>query len=148
MRWTGIESPPQMLFNTFSSTLGLVHALTPYMVLIIYAVMRRIDPDHLRAAASLGASPLRAFVHVYFPLSLAGVINGCTLVFIVTLGFYVTPVLLGGPSDQMIAGFIGTQIQELLEWGVASAIATVLLVTALGVLAIYNRFGGLDRLWG
>ena len=85
---------------------------------------------------------------MFFPLSLPGVVNGCTLVFIICLGFYVTPVLLGGPRDQMIAGLIGQQIDELLEWGFASAMAAVLLATTMVLLAIYNRLVGLDKLWG
>ena len=84
----------------------------------------------------------------FSPLSLPGVVNGCTLVFIICLGFYVTPVLLGGPRDQMIAGLIGQQIEELLEWGFASAMAAVLLATTMALLAIYNRLVGLDKLWG
>jgi ABC-type spermidine/putrescine transport system permease subunit I len=139
---------PQVLYTRFSAVLGMVHILMPYMVMSLYAAMRKINPDHLRAAASLGASPLQAFRDVYLPLSLPGVVNGCTLVFIICLGFYVTPVLLGGPRDQMIAGLIGEQIQELLDWGLASAMAVVLLATTLGLLAIYNRLVGLDKLWG
>jgi putative spermidine/putrescine transport system permease protein len=146
--WLGFNPAPQVLYTRFSSTLGMVHILIPYMVMSLYAAMRKINPDHLRAAASLGASPFQAFRAVYLPLSLPGVVNGCTLVFIICLGFYVTPVLLGGPRDQMIAGLIGEQIQELLDWGLASAMAVVLLATTLGLLAIYNRLVGLDKLWG
>jgi len=146
--WFGVDPAPQVLYTRFSSTLGMVHILIPYMVMSLYAAMRKINPDHLRAAASLGASPFQAFRNVYLPLSLPGVVNGCTLVFIICLGFYVTPVLLGGPRDQMIAGLIGEQIQELLEWGLASAMAVVLLATTLALLAIYNRLVGLDKLWG
>lgn len=148
LTWLGFEPVPQILFNAFASTLGMVHILIPYMVMSIYAAMRKIDPNHLRAAASLGATPFQGFRTVFFPLSLPGVVNGCTLVFIICLGFYVTPVLLGGPKDQMIAGLIGQQIEELLEWGFASAMAVVLLATTLALLAIYNRFVGLDKLWG
>lgn len=139
---------PKVLFTTFAATIGLVHLLLPYMVMAIYAVMARIDPAHLRAAASLGATPGSAFRHVYLPLSLPGVVNGCVLVFIICLGFYVTPVLLGGPQDHLIAGLIGEQIEELLNWGLAAAMSMVLLVATLGVLAIYNAVVGLDKLWG
>lgn len=148
LAWVGFEPVPQILFNSFASTLGMVHILIPYMVLSIYAAMQKIDPNHLRAAASLGATPFQGFRTVFLPLSLPGVVNGCTLVFIICLGFYVTPVLLGGPRDQMIAGLIGEQIEELLEWGFASAMAVVLLATTLALLAIYNRLVGLDKLWG
>lgn len=148
LTWIGFDPMPQILFNSFASTLGMVHILIPYMVMSIYVAMRKIDPDHLRAAASLGATPFQGFRTVFLPLSLPGVVNGCTLVFIICLGFYVTPVLLGGPRDQMIAGLIGEQIQELLEWGFASAMAVILLATTMALLAIYNRFVGLDKLWG
>ena len=148
LAWVGFDPVPQILFNSFATTLGMVHILIPYMILSIYAAMQKIDPNHLRAAASLGATPFQGFRTVFLPLSLPGVVNGCTLVFIICLGFYVTPVLLGGPRDQMIAGLIGQQIEELLEWGFASAMAGVLLATTMVLLAIYNRLVGLDKLWG
>ncbi len=148
LAWVGFDPVPQILFNSFATTLGMVHILIPYMIMSIYASMQKIDPNHLRAAASLGATPFQGFRTVFLPLSLPGVVNGCTLVFIICLGFYVTPVLLGGPRDQMIAGLIGEQIEELLEWGFASAMAVVLLATTMALLAIYNRLVGLDKLWG
>jgi putative spermidine/putrescine transport system permease protein len=146
--FAGLGRPPQLLFTSFSSTLGMVHILLPYMVLALYGVMRKIDPVYLRSAESLGARPIMAFRHVFLPLSLPGVVNGCVLVFTICLGFYVTPILLGTPRDMMISQLINQQIEDLLAWGFASAIATVLLVVTLLLLAIYNRFAGLDRLWG
>jgi len=148
LAWVGFDPVPQILFNSFATTLGMVHILIPYMIMSIYAAMQKIDPNHLRAAASLGATPFQGFRTVFLPLSMPGVVNGCTLVFIICLGFYVTPVLLGGPRDQMIAGLIGEQIEELLEWGFASAMAVVLLATTMALLAVYNRLVGLDKLWG
>jgi putative spermidine/putrescine transport system permease protein len=144
----GWGRPPQLLFTSFSSTIGMTHILLPYMVLALYGVMRKIDPSYLRAAEGLGAPPWRGFVHVFLPLSLPGVINGCVLVFTMCLGFYVTPILLGTPKDMMISQLISQQIEDLLAWGFASAIAVVLLCCTLGLLALYNRFAGLDRLWG
>ncbi|MEJ0072369.1 MAG: hypothetical protein WDO24_30875 [Pseudomonadota bacterium] len=85
---------------------------------------------------------------MFLPLSLPGVVNGCLLVFTLCLGFYVTPILLGTPKDMMISQLISQQIEELLAWGFASTVAVVLLVATGGLLAIYNRFAGLDRLWG
>jgi len=146
--FAGLGRPPQILFTTFSSTLGMVHILLPYMVLALYAVMRKIEPSYLRAAESLGARPFAAFRHVFLPLSLPGVVNGCVLVFTICLGFYITPILLGTPRNMMISQLINQQIEDLLAWGFASAIATVLLAITLVLLAIYNRFAGLDRLWG
>ncbi|HXH82746.1 MAG TPA: ABC transporter permease [Candidatus Tectomicrobia bacterium] len=144
----GLGPAPQLLFTTFSSTLGMTHILLPYMILALFAVMKKIDPDHLRAAASLGAGPRAAFREVFLPLSLPGVVNGSLLVFVTCLGFFVTPILLGTPRDMMISQLINQQIEELLAWGFASAVAVVLLAAALVVLAVYNRFAGLDRLWG
>jgi len=144
----GWGKPPQLLFTSFSSMLGMTHILLPYMVLALYGVMRKIDPSYLRAAEGLGARPFSAFRHVFLPLSLPGVVNGCVLVFTMCLGFYITPVLLGTPKDMMISQLISQQIEDLLAWGFASAIAVVLLGCTLGLLAVYNRFAGLDRLWG
>ncbi len=144
----GWGKPPQLLFTSFSSMLGMTHILLPYMVLALYGVMRKIDPSYLRAAESLGARPFGAFRHVFLPLSLPGVVNGCILVFTMCLGFYITPILLGTPKDMMISQLISQQIEDLLAWGFASAIAVVLLACTLVLLAVYNRFAGLDRLWG
>ena len=144
----GWGRPPQLLFTSFSSTLGMTHVLLPYMVLALYGVMRKIDPSYMRAAEGLGARPFGAFRHVFLPLSLPGVVNGCALVFTMCLGFYITPILLGTPKDMMISQLISQQIEDLLAWGFASAIAVVLLACTLILLGIYNRFAGLDRLWG
>jgi len=144
----GWTKPPQLLFTSFSSTLGMVHILLPYMVLALYGVMRKIDPSYLRAAEGLGARPFGAFRHVFLPLSLPGIVNGSVLVFTLCLGFYVTPILLGTPKDMMISQLISQQIEDLLAWGFASAIAVVLLAATLALLAVYNLFVGLDRLWG
>ena len=144
----GLGKAPQLLFTTFSSTLGMTHILLPYMILALYAVMKKIDPNHLKAATSLGARPHQAFREVFLPLSLPGVVNGSLLVFVSCLGFFVTPVLLGTPRDMMISQLINQQIEELLAWGFASAVAVVLLGATFLVLAVYNRYAGLDRLWG
>ena len=144
----GLSKPPQLLFTSFSSTLGMIHILLPYMVLALYGVMRKIDPSYLRAAEGLGARPFVAFRYVFLPLSLPGVVNGALLVFTMCLGFYVTPILLGTPKDMMISQLINQQIEDLLAWGFASAIAVVLLACTLVLLALYNRVAGLDRLWG
>ena len=144
----GLDRPPQLLFTTFASTLGMTHILLPYMVMALYAVMKKIDATHLRAAASLGAQPFQGFRHVFLPLSLPGVVNGCLLVFTLCLGFYVTPVLLGSPRDMMISQLIAQQVEELLAWGFASTLSVVLLATTFSVIGLYIRFVGLDRLWG
>jgi len=144
----GWGRPPQLLFTSFASTLGMIHILLPFMVLALYGVMRKIDPSYLRAAEGLGARPFGAFRHVFLPLSLPGVVNGALLVFTMCLGFYITPILLGTPKDMMISQLINQQIEDLLAWGFASAIAVVLLACTVLLLFLYNRFAGLDRLWG
>ncbi|MGO4407587.1 ABC transporter permease [Bosea sp. RAF48] len=143
----GVSPPPRLLFTTFAATFAMAHMLVPFMVLALYAVMKRIDESYMRAAASLGARPLRAFLTVYFPQSLPGVVNGATLVFITCLGFYVTPTLIGSPQDKMIAGRIGQEIEQLLDFGAASATSMILLAAALALFALYDRFFGIDRMW-
>ncbi len=140
--------PPQLLFTRFSATVAMVHILIPYMVLSLYAALRRIDPALQKSAASLGAAPWSVFRHVTLPLVAPGVVNGLTLVFVLCLGFYVTPVLLGSPRQQMLAGVIGHQVEEFLAFGEASALSVVLLASTMLVLGLYHRRFGLDRLWG
>ncbi|NKJ48506.1 ABC transporter permease [Burkholderia sp. SG-MS1] len=147
LEWFGWRPAPHMLFTSFSSTLAMTHALAPFMAMALYAVMKRIDMRLVRAAESLGAKPWRAFCEVYLPLSAPGVVNGCTLVFITTLGFYVMPALLGSPHEQMVSGVVGDQIEQVLDFGMASAMSIVLLILTLAVFAVYHRFVGLDRLW-
>ena len=144
----GFEQTPQLLFTRFSSTLAMVHILAPYMIMNIYSVMRKIDPTLIRSAESLGARGGSLFRHVYLPLTAPGIANGCVLVFVICLGFYVTPVLLGSPREQMIAGLVGTQVDEFLAFGMGSALAMILSFVTLVILAIYHRRFGLDKLWG
>jgi putative spermidine/putrescine transport system permease protein len=147
LRMIGIH-PPQMLFTTFAALWGMTNILLPYMVMALYGVMKKINLQQLKAAESLGATPLVAFWKVFFPQSLPGVINGSVLVFTMCLGFYVTPVLLGTPSDMMIAQLIGQQVQEILAWGFAAALSVTLMIVTFTILAVYDRFFGLQRLWG
>lgn len=144
----GISDPPQLIYNQVGVYTSVIHALLPYMILTVYAVVRKIDRRYLQASASLGAPPFKQFTTVFVPLSLPGVVNGCTLVFIFALGFYATPALLGGTRDMLLPGLIGQQINELLEWGVAGAMTTILIASSILVFAIYNRLFGLNRLWG
>jgi putative spermidine/putrescine transport system permease protein len=145
--WIGLPHG-ELLFTRFSSTIAMTHILLPYMVVSLYAVLRKIEPSLLRSAASLGATPLSVLRHVVLPLAAPGVVNGLTLVFVLCLGFYVTPILLGSPREQMVAGVIGQQIEEFLNFGEASALAVVLLASTLVVLGLYHRRFGLDKLWG
>lgn len=148
MHTLGIQDPPALLFTRFSSTLAMVHILAPYMIMNIYTVMQKIDPSLIRSAESMGAYGRSLFRHVYLPLTAPGIANGSILVFVICLGFYVTPVLLGSPREQMAAGLIGNQIEQFLAFGLGSAMAIVLLVITLIILGLYHRRFGLDKLYG
>lgn len=143
-----IDRPLPLLYSAFGVYVGTVHILLPYMVLTLYGAMRGIDARLIRAARAAGASPWRAFVHIYLPLSLPGVAGGCLLVFIMAIGFYVTPALLGGPRQMMIAQMIAREMLESLNWGFAAALAVVLLVVTGAGLAVFDRLFGLSRLMG
>ena len=144
----GIRDEPVQLLNTrFSVYVGMIHILLPFMVLPLYSVMRGIDRNLLRAAENLGARPSQVFRRVFLPLSLPGIGAGCLLVFILALGFYITPALLGGQRDVMISMLIAQQVTQL-KWGFASALALVLLVTAIGIYAVFSRLLGVERLYG
>lgn len=143
-----ISKPTSFLNTTFSVLVGMIQILLPLMILTLYAAMLRIDQDLLRAAAAHGAGRWAAFRSIFFPLSLPGVYAASLLVFIISLGFYITPALLGGPKDTMISQTIEVLANYLLNWPLASAASAVLLVISIAVLLVYNRFFGLDRLWG
>lgn len=145
-RWLGFDPPPVILFTSFASLIGMTHILLPFMVLSIFVVLARIDPVLLRAANGLGATRGQTFRSVVLPLSMPGVISGALLVFVFCLGFYVTPALIGSPRDLMVAGLIATQIEDLLAFGTASAMAMLLLGATLLMLALYDRAIGLGQL--
>jgi putative spermidine/putrescine transport system permease protein len=128
-----IGGPLPLIRNQFAVMVGMLAVLLPYMILPIYAVMRRIDRDYSRAAAVLGASPLRTFARVILPLSMPGVLAGSVLVFVIGLGFYITPALLGSGRDVYVAEQVVFQVEHL-EWGYGSAIGVVLLAATLVVL--------------
>jgi len=143
-----ISAPLPLLFNSFSVHVGMIHILLPFMILTLYSVMRGIDRNLLRAAQNLGASPWSAFWRIFVPLSLPGVFSGCVLVFILALGFYITPQLLGGPTDYMVSMFMYVQVTELLDWGYAALLALILLVVTVVIFALFSRFMKLDRIYG
>jgi putative spermidine/putrescine transport system permease protein len=134
-----ITEPLTLIRTTGGVIIGMSHILLPFMVLPLYAVMRRIDPEYGRAAANLGASPSAAFLRVFLPLSLPGVLAGCLLVFILALGFYITPALLGGLRDQMISQLIVQQIQQRLDWGFGTAMGVLLVGITLVILFVASR---------
>jgi ABC-type spermidine/putrescine transport system permease subunit I len=137
--WGIIETPLPLLHNLGGVLIGMVHVLLPYMVFPIYAALLRIDPDFSRAAEGLGASRWRIFLRVILPLSLPGVAAGCALVFVLALGFFITPALLGGGRVIMIAMLIEQQVREFLDWPFAAALSAVLLATTLLVYAAIGR---------
>ncbi len=144
--WLGIQQPPVLLFTTAASLIAMTHILLPYMVLTLYIALSRIDPNLIRAAHSLGADRQQTFRRVVLPQSLPAVISGSLLVFIFCVGFYVTPTLLGSPRDMMISGVIADEIENLIDFGSASALSMVLLAAILVLLTIYDRLVGLDRI--
>lgn len=148
MSWGIISQPLALIRNTLGVILGMSQILLPFMVLPLYAVMRRIDPDYTQAAANLGASPAAAFRRVFLPLSLPGVAAGTLLVFVLALGFYITPTILGSPRETMISRFIADQIQQRLDWGLGSAMAVILMILTFAALALASRVVRLRDVFG
>jgi putative spermidine/putrescine transport system permease protein len=149
--WGLIDQPLDLYQTTTGVLLGMTQILLPFMVLPLFTTMARIDPELTKAAANLGASPTRAFLRVFLPLSIPGVLAGSLLVFVLALGFYITPALLGSPRDTMLSAFIATRVQQQLDWGLASAMAMVLIAVTLVMLFLASRvirvrdvFGALD----
>jgi putative spermidine/putrescine transport system permease protein len=130
-----VDEPLPLLYNFVGLLAGCVQVLLPFVIFPLYSSMVRIDPAFMKAAATLGASPVRAFVRVYLPLTLPGLMTGGILVFISTLGYYVIPALLGGPRQQMISQMIQDQIATFGNWGMAGALSLVLLA-ATGVMLL------------
>jgi putative spermidine/putrescine transport system permease protein len=143
-----IKEPLALIRTTLGVLIGMTHILLPFMVLPLYAVMRRIDPEFGRAAANLGATPTTAFLRVFLPLSLPGIVAGCLLVFILALGFYITPALLGGLKDQMISQLIVQQIQQRLDWGFGTAMSVLLVGITLVILLVMSRAVRLRDVFG
>jgi putative spermidine/putrescine transport system permease protein len=147
--WLGLvdpQHPLELIHNRIGVLIAMTHILLPFMVLPIYSVMKGIPPNYMRAAASLGAPPGSAFLRVYLPLSLPGVSAGCLLVFILALGYYITPALVGGPQDQMLSYFIAYFASQVTNWGMAAALSATLLVLVLLLYALYHRLVGIDKL--
>ncbi|MGY4281713.1 putative spermidine/putrescine transport system permease protein [Bradyrhizobium sp. LM2.7] len=143
-----VSQPVPMLYNRFGVILGMTHIVMPMMILPMYTVMSSIDPKLMRAARANGASPLAAFLTIFLPLSLPGLIAGVLLVFIYCLGFYITPALMGGLSDIMITMAISSQILEQLNWSFGAALSVVLLAAVMTILWIGSRFFPMEQLLG
>jgi putative spermidine/putrescine transport system permease protein len=149
MVWLGLISDDnrlQMIYNQTGTIVAMTHILLPFMILPLYSVMKGISPSYVRAARSLGANQLTAFVKVYLPLTVPGIGAGCILVFILAIGYYITPALVGGQSGQLISNSIAYHMQESLNWGLAAAIGPILLFAVLALYLIYNKIVGVDNM--
>ncbi|MCC5971495.1 MAG: ABC transporter permease [Pararhodobacter sp.] len=135
-----------MIYNMTGTIIAMTHILLPFMVLPLYSVMRNIPPSYVRAAKSLGATPWTAFRRIYFPQTLPGIGAGGVLVFIISIGYYITPALVGGQSGRMISNEIARHMQQSLNWGLAAALGTMLLIGVLVLYWVYNRLVGADSL--
>ena len=135
-----------LVYNMAGTIVAMTQVLLPFMILPLYAAMRSISPVYLRAASSLGATFLQGFARVYWPQSLPGVAAGCLLVFILSIGYYITPALVGGRTGQLISNMIAYHMQESLNWGLAAALGAILLLAVLALYLVYNRLVGIERM--
>jgi putative spermidine/putrescine transport system permease protein len=147
--WTGIlddENRLSMMYNFTGTVIVMIQILLPFMILPIYSVMKTIPPSYMRAAQNLGAPPSLAFLKVYLPQTLPGVGAGVILVFIVAIGYYITPELVGGKDGQLIGNMIAYHMQKSLNWGLAAAMGTLLLAAILLLYWVYDRIVGIDNM--
>jgi putative spermidine/putrescine transport system permease protein/spermidine/putrescine transport system permease protein len=137
-----------MVHNMTGTLIGMVHIMLPFLILPVYGAMKAIDRDLMKAASNLGANPRRAFWTVFFPLTLPGLFAGSLMVFILCLGFFVTPAVLGGGRVIMVSMKIVSNIELFVNWGAASALGVVLLVATMVILWIASRFLNLEKMTG
>ncbi len=135
-----------MIHNQVGTIVAMVHVLLPFMVLPLYSVMKTIPPSYLRAARSLGANPFTAFVRVYVPNTVAGIGAGAILVFIIAIGYYITPALVGGQSGTLISNLIAYHLETSLNWGLAAALGAILLGGVLVLYLLYDKIVGIDNM--
>ena len=134
--------PFEMMYTEFATIVAMTHILLPFMVLPLYSVMKGIDPSYVRAALSLGSGPIAAFIRVYFPMTLPGLSAGALLVFIISVGYYITPALVGGTDGQMISNIIAFHMQQSNNWELAAALGTLLLFLIIVLYWVYDRLVG------
>lgn len=142
------DEPIKMVHNLNGTLIGMVHIMLPFLILPVYGAMRAIDRDYLKAASNLGASPAKAFWTVFFPLSTPGLFAGALMVFVLCLGFFVTPAVLGGGKVIMVSMKIVSNIELFVNWGAASALGVVLLLLTVVILWIASRFLKLEQMTG
>lgn len=140
-----IEGPLKLLYTHGAVVLGMTHVLLPFAILPIFATLKTLSPDYRRAAANLGANRLQTFLRIVLPLSLPGVFAGGLLCFVLALGFYITPALLGGPGSMLMATLIGQQTTVLLDWPFAAALSTVLLAVTLVIVFLFRKALSLNK---
>ncbi len=136
----------QMIYNMTGTFVAMTHVLLPFMMLPLYSVMRSIPASHMAAAVSLGAAPVQAFRRVYLPQTLPGIGAGSLLVFILSIGYYITPALVGGRTGELISSQIAYHVQTSLNWGLAAALSSILLVAVTVLYLIYSRAIGIERM--
>ena len=141
-----ISEPIEMLYTQFATVIAMTHILLPFMILPLYSVMKGIDPSYLRAALSLGARPLPAFIRIYLPMTIPGLSAGALLVFIISIGYYITPALVGGTEGQMISNIIAFHMQSSNNWELAAALGSLLLALITFLYWIYDRLVGISNL--
>ncbi|MEB0206165.1 ABC transporter permease [Pseudomonas sp. CCC3.1] len=134
-----IDAPVQLVFNRTGVIIAMTHVLLPFMILPLYSVMKNIPTNYVRAAISLGAHPFVAFWRVYVPQTFAGLAAGALLTFILAIGYYVTPALVGGAADQMVSYFVAFYTNKTVNWGMASALGSLLLIATLLLYAVYGK---------
>jgi len=142
----GDDSRLQMIHNQTGTIISMTHILLPFMILPLFSVMKTIPPSYMRAARSMGATPFTAFRRIYFPNTVAGIGAGGLLVFILSIGFYITPALVGGTDGTMISNFIAYHISQSLNWGLAAALGTILLLLVLALYILYDKIVGIDNM--
>ena len=135
-----VDEPVNLLYNRVGVIIGMTYVLLPYMVLTLYAAMKAVDPRLLQAAEGMGASPATVFRRVFMPLTLHGVIAGVLITFILAIGFFITPALMGGPGDIMIAMLIEREVELTQNWASAAMMTIVLLAVTLILYGVYSRF--------
>jgi len=137
-----IAEPLTLIYNRTGVLVAMTHVLLPFMILPLYSVLKGIPPHYMRAAGSLGAPPVTAFVRVYLPIAAPGIAAGSLMVFILALGYYITPALVGGGSDQMLSYFVATYTTDTGNWGLAAALGLLMLLTTIVLYALAQRLSG------
>lgn len=140
------ENRLSMIHNQIGTVIAMTHILLPFMILPLFSVMKTINPSYVRAARSMGATSFTAFRRVYFPNTLAGIGAGGILVFILSIGYYITPALVGGTKGTLISNFIAYHISESLNWGLAAALGTILLLIVVALYILYDKIVGIDNM--